>query len=610
MDGLPPPPELSSDIQRALQQAVGQANNAFISHQVADQSMPTKRKRTREKPPAAGVEVVNQKKRKKRIAEVVHTFPQGSPFLSAVDQPGAQSKKRKKALSKQSTQVTTEVSDINELPVSSSDISSQSQSPTAFLNAIVAAATATAAPPGHSSNFSHACFDVPSSSSYPYSTGASGPPPNAAAFQPPVSFSTVAVPDLEYSSNEDILRALQDLDVTKIATVLKTLGEAAAAANIPVTSLSSIITQRPLPIPTTSSNPVATTERPTRLASQHNRHSANESSQQGPLAHSDHADLLATKWLSANKLAELARTQGLVYKKGKFSAIEEQQIAGAIEAYKGVNQIDEAGFLGLVFDKNGAGKNNAFWSAITAAVPMRPIIAVYHHVRRTYHPLRAQGKWMRSEDESLKAAVQELGQQWEKVSERVGRMASDCRDRYRNHIHNSEDRAVGTWTKDEEIRLTEIVTEMTVKQGKDMDNDVFWGIVSQKMGNKRGRQQCRIKWTDALSKTFKNNGTKPRWSSRDAYILVHKVDSLNVRDDSEIDWKTLSDPNWNLWSAHTLQRRWLTMKRSVRGYEDMTHAEILDILRLKKLHSSSSRLRAVVSAEAVEDSDDMDDDGD
>ncbi|KAI9448110.1 hypothetical protein H4582DRAFT_2139866 [Lactarius indigo] len=600
MDGLPSPPELSSDIQRALQQAVGQANNTFISHQVVDQSIPTKRKRSREKPPEQEVEVVNQRKRKKRIAEVIHTSPQGSPFLDAVDQPGAQSKKRRKAPSNQSTQVTTELRRQPQLHLQ--DIRQISLT--------------------HVSN-------APSSSSYPYPTSASDPP-NAAAFQPPVSFSAVAVPDLEYASNDDIVRALQDLDVTKIATVLKTLGEAAAAANIPVASLSSIITQRPLPAPTrsTPSNPAVTTERPTRRVSQHHRRSANGSSQQEPLTHSDHADLLATKWLSANKLAELARTQGLVYKKGKFSAIEEQQIAGAIGAYKEVNRIDEAGFLGLVFDKNGAGKNNAFWSAITAAVPMRPIIAVYHHVRRTYHPLRAQGKWMRSEDESLKAAVQELGQQWEKVSERVGRMASDCRDRYRNHIHNSEDRAVGTWTKDEEIRLTEIVTEMTVKQGKDMDNDVFWGIVSQRMGNKRGRQQCRIKWylnilnipslflklrisrTDALSKTFKNNGTKPRWSSRDAYILVHKVDSLNVRDDSEIDWKTLSDPNWNLWSAHTLQRRWLTMKRSVRGYEDMTHAEILDILRLKKLHSSSSRLRAVVSAEAVEDSDDMDGDGD
>src|SRR6267154_4385146 len=95
---------------------------------------------------------------------------------------------------------------------------------------------------------------------------------------------------------------------------------------------------------------------------------------------------------------------------------------------------------------------------------------------------------------------------------------------------------------------------------------------------------CR---TDSLSKTVKNEGQKPRWSAQDAYILVHKyvvvryrflyvyhitrVDSMNVRDDTEIDWKTLPDSDWNLWSAHSLQRRWLTMKRGIKGYEDMTH---------------------------------------
>lgn len=36
-----------------------------------------------------------------------------------------------------------------------------------------------------------------------------------------------------------------------------------------------------------------------------------------------------------------------------------------------------------------------------SAVPLRPIIAVYHHVRRIHHPMSKQGKWMHSEDESL-----------------------------------------------------------------------------------------------------------------------------------------------------------------------------------------------------------------
>lgn len=52
---------------------------------------------------------------------------------------------------------------------------------------------------------------------------------------------------------------------------------------------------------------------------------------------------------------------------------------------------------------------------------------------------------------------------------------------------------------------------------------------------------------------------------------LFRVDSLGVRDDSEIDWKRLPDPDWNAWSAHVLQRRWLTLKRAVKGYEDMTH---------------------------------------
>lgn len=73
-----------------------------------------------------------------------------------------------------------------------------------------------------------------------------------------------------------------------------------------------------------------------------------------------------------------------------------------------------------------------------------------------------------------------------------------------------------------------------------MDNDIFWGAVSQRMGGRRGRQQCRIKWyvdclrlsvwntdymrfrTDSLATQIKNEGAKPRWSQLDAYILVHK----------------------------------------------------------------------------------------
>lgn len=74
-------------------------------------------------------------------------------------------------------------------------------------------------------------------------------------------------------------------------------------------------------------------------------------------------------------------------------------------------------------------------------------------------------------------------------------------------------------------------------------------------------------------------GTQVRlvWRLLFVFLLLNaravcRVDSMNVRDDTEIDWKLLPDEHWNLWSAHSLQRRWLTMKRGIKGFEDMSHA--------------------------------------
>ncbi|KAH9833649.1 uncharacterized protein C8Q71DRAFT_873939 [Rhodofomes roseus] len=328
----------------------------------------------------------------------------------------------------------------------------------------------------------------------------------------------------------------------------------------------------------------------------------------------EHAHMLANVWMNAQKLADMVKQEGLVYKKGKFSVIEEAQLNAAIEHYRVAKGLTQDQLNDLIFSKERG--RDTFWQEITSALHLRPIIAVYHHVRRNRHPLSQQGKWMETEDELLTQAVADLGQQWERVSQRVGRMAGDCRDRWRNHLEDRGRRKAGSWSKAEEEELTQIVTEMTVEQGRDFDSEVFWGVVSQRMGGKRGRQQCRIKWTDTLSSQIKNSGERPRWSQLDAYILVHKVDSLNVRDDTEIDWKLLPDENWNVWSAHALQRRWLTMKRSIKGHEEMSHAgwslltEMMEILKTKKSHvpgSSTSRKKKskVTSAEAVVEVDDV-----
>jgi hypothetical protein len=93
---------------------------------------------------------------------------------------------------------------------------------------------------------------------------------------------------------------------------------------------------------------------------------------------------------------------GLVYKKGKFSAIEEQQLKNAIEAFKAVRgfrallrtplicQIQSRGLtdeqiLEIIFQKNEKGKENAFWSEISTVVQC-PVPFLFHIFRSRRNP--------------------------------------------------------------------------------------------------------------------------------------------------------------------------------------------------------------------------------
>ncbi|KAG6869327.1 hypothetical protein C0993_000080 [Termitomyces sp. T159_Od127] len=576
----------------------------------ADAPVPSKKKKKRRREEqGANVEVAERRKKKKKKKR--HNVEEGSEVVQldketvSEMQPGKQRKERNKGNSAQA--IEPQIEPVLETPEAR-------DAAAALLSAIVAATsgsrdsgtserTQTSQPEAHQNPLESEHFPFT-----PYGYGQS--PfvlPSLPSFATESSLfptgANLSLSELNFGSNDDVLRALQAIDMSKITSVLKNIGEGSAGADDsamaqPTQALPHV--QVPLmPAPMLAmgqvQGPIPNHRRMLGLPTP-------SVEQQGS---PNHAHLLANKWLSASKLAELVRTEGLIYKKGKFSAFEEEQLEHAIERFRTSRGLTEEQIHELIFPQSDKTRDNIFWSELTSSVPLRPIIAVYHHVRRTHHPLKKRGVWNADEDVALEQAVIAHGQQWEKISPIVGRMSSDCRDRYRNHIINKNIRVTGVWSKEEEDQLTRIVTDMTVNQGRDIDGDVFWGRVSELMGGKRGRQQCRIKWTDALCKNVKTGGRKARWSPQDAYILVHKLTALDVRDDTEIDWKLLLDPVWNLWSPHTLQRRWLTMKRGIKGWEDMTHQEIMDILRVRKTHippptlSRKKRERRIISATAV-----------
>jgi hypothetical protein len=41
---------------------------------------------------------------------------------------------------------------------------------------------------------------------------------------------------------------------------------------------------------------------------------------------------------------------------------------------------------------------------------------------------------------------------------------------------------------------------------------------------------------------------------------MHRIASLDLDDESDIDWKSLNDPAWDMWSGRRLQKKWRSLK--------------------------------------------------
>jgi len=137
----------------------------------------------------------------------------------------------------------------------------------------------------------------------------------------------ISLSDLAFGSNEDVLRALQELDVSKIASTLKNLGETAAGPTLPAfSSQMPFVTTAPLrphdhsisapppPVPGQMSVPLNRVMVPTKTVSSTGQKRTIDMNLPGNEHHTNptHAHLLANKWLNASKLAELVRDQGML----------------------------------------------------------------------------------------------------------------------------------------------------------------------------------------------------------------------------------------------------------------------------------------------------------
>ncbi|KAJ1884828.1 RNA polymerase I enhancer binding protein, partial [Kickxella alabastrina] len=140
------------------------------------------------------------------------------------------------------------------------------------------------------------------------------------------------------------------------------------------------------------------------------------------------------RWFTATHVQQM-RVAGVEFKKGKFTDAENAAIEAAVVAFSAMHGVGRPEMYRQLFAKvdepGGRRLRREFWPVLAEALPLRQVQAIYHHVRRRFHPHNYQGAWTAAEDERLRRLVAEHGPAWEAVGGRMGRMGTNCRDRWR-----------------------------------------------------------------------------------------------------------------------------------------------------------------------------------
>ncbi|KAJ1737190.1 RNA polymerase I enhancer binding protein [Coemansia sp. Benny D160-2] len=184
--------------------------------------------------------------------------------------------------------------------------------------------------------------------------------------------------------------------------------------------------------------PEAAMDHPTRQASRAAEHMDGSRQTQAQAA-TGRSDRLAQKserrWFTQQHVQRL-QSEGIVFTKGKFTIEENAAIDSAISLFLATHGLNRREMYGHLFghkavDDSDKHLRRLFWPILSEALPARQIQAIYHHVRRKYHPHNYQGAWTADEDDELRRLIAAHGPAWEAISQRMGRMGTSCRDRWR-----------------------------------------------------------------------------------------------------------------------------------------------------------------------------------
>lgn len=294
-------------------------------------------------------------------------------------------------------------------------------------------------------------------------------------------------------------------------------------------------------------------------------------------------ELYSSKWLSNDELKRLERESGLPFKRGKFGRGEQEICMRALEEYLNLINLNRQEFIDMMFVRNNEkrtavgrteDKCKDFFVTVAGRLDGRPVVNVYHYLRRRLHPSNTGELWTAEEDAELKSLHLLHGPQWERIGREMGRFHVACRDRFRK-IQASYSR--GPWTEDEVRRLEQ--AHARAMSADKPEGVAAWTFISDQVGT-RSASQCQWKWTETVMfRSMHPEKKRVNWTIAEDRLLVNSIYDLGIEHPSEIVWSTLCrDGPLAKFTPARVRHRWQLLQKRLRNSDRLPIDDICEAL--------------------------------
>lgn len=180
-----------------------------------------------------------------------------------------------------------------------------------------------------------------------------------------------------------------------------------------------------------------------------------------------------------------------------------------------------------------------FWKSIYEVIPNRERRSVYRFMRRHFQSsTQKPHEWTPEQDDELVELYHEHGPKFAYIASILGRNDDDVVQRWKNRLQHRGTMVRGSWTNEEVAELRQLIQEaytILKASGQNVGADIYemdermvsWGAISDKLHNRRSRQQCGDKWRKLRRGILYEREMKAERAQREARDLQHSPDSNN-----------------------------------------------------------------------------------